>query len=145
MPRLFFFLVMLIVGGVSALQPSINSRMASRVGLLESSLISFTVGTVALIAIVLLFGRGDIRTCTGAEWWEWTGGILGAIYVTGLIMVVPRIGTTAAISAGIAAQLLTGLVLDHFGAFGMRPITMDLPRLVGVFLLFCGALLVFRH
>lgn len=145
MPRFFFFLVMLVVGGVSALQPSINSRLATRVGLLESSLISFAVGTLALILVVLLFGRGDIRSCADAKWWEWTGGLLGAIYVTGLILVVPRIGTTAAIAAGIAAQLLTGLVLDHVGGFGMRSIAMDLPRLAGVFLLFCGALLIFRR
>lgn len=145
MPRIFFFLLMLLVGSVSALQPSINSRLASRVGLLESALISFSVGAVILVGVVLLFGKGDLRSCVDAEWWEWTGGLLGAIYVTGLILVVPRIGTTAALSAGIAAQLLTGLLLDHFGGFGMRHIAVDLPRLAGVFLLFCGAFLVFRR
>ncbi len=145
MPRLAFFLIMLLAGTVSAFQPSINSRLAGRVGVLESSLISFSVGTLVLATVVFLFGRGDIRSCMDADWWEWTGGLLGAVYVTGLILVVPRIGTTAAISAGIAAQLLTGLLLDHFGGFGLSPISFSMSRLLGVLLLFCGALLVLRR
>ena len=145
MPRLTFFLIMLLVGAVSALQPSINSRLAERVGLLESAFISFSVGTFVLLALVLTVGRGDLRTSLGASWWEWTGGLLGAVYVTGLILVVPRIGTAAALSAGIAAQLLTGLLLDHYGGFGLDAVPLTPTRLTGVFLLFCGALLVLRR
>lgn len=145
MPRMAFFLIMLLVGAVSALQPSINSRLAERVGLLESAFISFSVGTFVLLALILTVGRGDLRAGLEANWWEWTGGLLGAVYVTGLILVVPRIGTAAALSAGIAAQLLTGLLLDHYGGFGLDAVPLSLTRLTGVFLLFCGALLVLRR
>jgi len=40
--------------------------------------------------------------------------------VTCTILVVPRVGTLAAMTAIIAAQLLTGVALDHFGAMAGR-------------------------
>jgi bacterial/archaeal transporter family-2 protein len=61
------------------------------------------------------------------------------------IFVVPRIGTAAAMSAVIAAQLTTGVLLDHFGAFGMKQIPLDLKRAVGCLLLVAGLALVGRR
>ena len=141
----FFFLLMMFLGGIAvAIQPSLNSRLAARVGLFESSLISFLVGTIAMLTIVLLFGRGNLRGVADANWWELTGGLLGAFFVTLTILIVPRIGTASAMAATIAAQLLAGLVLDHFGLFGFHVVPFDTRRAIGMLLLLLGAGLVFR-
>lgn len=141
-----FLLLALMFGGgiVVALQPSINARLAQKVGVCESSFISFAVGTVALLAVVLLAGKGSLRGVTAASWWELTGGFLGAFFVTATIVAVPRIGTAATMAAVIAAQLGTGLVLDHYGLFGLRHLPMDGKRALGVALLLAGAALIFR-
>lgn len=77
-------------GGVAiALQPSINARLAQKTGIVESSCISFTVGAVALLAVALLAGKGSLRETGAASWWELTGGLLGAFFVTMTIVVVP--------------------------------------------------------
>ncbi|MRR37694.1 EamA-like transporter family protein, partial [bacterium] len=44
MSNLHLFLLMMFGGAVLALQPSINARLAQKVGILESSFISFAVG-----------------------------------------------------------------------------------------------------
>ena len=146
MNSLLFFVVMFCGGVAVAVQPSINGRLAQRVGAVESSLISFAVGTVVLFAIVVLGGRlGNLRGFADARWWELTGGLLGAFFVTLTIVVVPRIGTASAMAAIIAAQLIAGLLLDQFGVFGFRTIGMDGKRALGVALLMLGAGLVFRR
>ena len=146
MNSLLFFVVMFCGGVAVAVQPSINGRLAQRVGAVESSFISFAVGTLVLFAIVVFGGRlGNLRGLTDASWWELTGGLLGAFFVTLTIVIVPRIGTASAMAAIIAAQLIAGLLLDQFGIFGFRTITMDGKRALGVALLMLGAGLVFRR
>ncbi|RNC68049.1 MAG: DMT family transporter [Desulfuromonadales bacterium] len=145
MSNLALFLLMMCGGAVLALQPSINARLAQKVGILESSFVSFTVGTIALAVTIALFGRGSLRGVTGASWWELTGGLLGAVFVTLTIIVVPRIGTAAAMAAIIASQLFTGLLMDHFGLFGFHGAPLDGKRITGVLLLMAGAALVFRR
>ena len=141
---LLFFLM--VCGGIAvAVQPSINSRLAQKTGVLESSCISFTVGALALLAVVLLSGRNGLRGVGDASWWELTGGLLGAFFVTATILVVPRIGTTATMAAAIAAQLITALILDHFGLFGFGGAQIDLKRSTGAFLLIIGAWLIIRR
>lgn len=138
--------LLLACGGLTvAIQPSINARLAERVGSYESSLISFAVGTFALFAMVMITGRGNLRNVTDASWWELTGGFLGAYFVTMTIIAVPRLGTTAVMSIIIAGQLITGVLLDQFGAFGLRQIPLTLVRGIGILLLCLGTGLVMRR
>jgi transporter family-2 protein len=138
-------LFLMFCGGIAvAVQPSINGRLAQKVGTFESSCISFAVGTLLLIAVVLIAGRGSLKGVTSASWWELTGGCLGAFFVTMTIVAIPRIGTTASMAAVIGAQLTTGVLLDHFGLFGFRTIPLDGKRAIGVALLMAGTSLIIR-
>lgn len=139
-------LVLMFFGGIAiAIQPSINGRLAQKVGALESSLISFAVGTLFLAAVVLFAGRGSLKGVANSSLWELTGGCLGAFFVTLTIFAIPRIGTTAAMAAVICAQLTTGAILDHFGVFGFRTIPLDSKRAIGIALLIAGAGLIIKR
>ncbi|MBT1075643.1 DMT family transporter [Geobacter grbiciae] len=145
MSNLALFLLMMCGGTAVALQPSINARLAQKIGVIESSFVSFTVGALVLAVAVSFWGRGSLRALSTASWWELTGGLLGAAFVTLTIVVVPRIGTAAAMAAIIAAQLTTGLLMDHLGLFGFRGAPLDGKRIAGTLLLMAGAALVFRR
>jgi transporter family-2 protein len=137
--------LMMVCGGVAvAIQPSINGRLAQKVGSFESSLISFVVGSVCLMAMVQIFGRGNLRNVATASWWELTGGLLGAFFVTMTIVAVPRMGTMAVMAVIIAGQLITGALLDQFGVFGMRQIALSPLRGIGMVLLCAGAALILK-
>lgn len=144
MPDIFYFALMLVSGVFVAMQPLINASLATKIGPVHSSFVSFAVGTFALAGVMLVMGRGELRAITNASWWELTGGLLGAFFVTAIIIAVPRIGTTAALAATIASQLAAGAVLDHFGLLGGRQIPLDLVRAGGIALLFIGAALVLK-
>jgi transporter family-2 protein len=138
-------LALMFCGGIAiAIQPSINGRLAQKAGVFESSCISFAVGTLLMLVVVLVAGKGSLREVTQASWWELTGGALGAFFVTMTIIAIPRIGTTSALAMVIAAQLATSVLLDHFGLFGFRTIPLDSKRAFGVALLMAGAGLIIR-
>lgn len=138
-------ILLMACGGLAvALQPSINARLAQKVGIYESSLLSFVVGTLALIAMVMFAGRGNLRNVTDASWWELTGGVLGAYFVSMTILAVPRLGSAAVMAIVIAGQLTTSVLLDHYGAFGLRQIPLTSTRGIGILLLCLGAGLVIR-
>ena len=145
MNNLTLTLLMLCGGFAIAIQPSINARLARKIGAYESSMISFAVGTLALAVVVILAGRGNLRGLAGASWWELTGGLLGAFFVTLTIISVPRLGTTAVMATIITGQLAAGALLDHFGLFGLRQLPLTPLRLAGMILLAAGASLIIRR
>lgn len=137
--------LMVIGGGAVALQPSLNARLAEKTGFLHAATISFAVGTLVLLILSLSSHDGSFRRATDADWWQLTGGLFGAFFVTMTIVGVPRIGTTAVLALTIASQLIAGLMMDHYGLFGMRGIPIDFKRLVGVVLLLAGVFLIYRR
>ena len=146
MPDAILLLFVFCAGVASVFQPLINARLALKIGALSSAAVSFAVGTAALVVAVVFAGKlSGLRGLGGAEWWELSGGVIGAVFVFATILVFPRVGATTAVAAVITAQLATGLVLDQFGAFGFRQIGLDWKRVLGVALLVLGAILVYRR
>lgn len=139
-------MALIVAGGVAvALQPSINARLAEKTGYLQAATISFAVGTLVLLFLSLASSQGSLRRASEADWWQLSGGLFGAFFVTMTIVGVPRIGTTAVLALTIVSQLAAGLVLDHFGLFGMRGIPIDFKRALGVVLLLIGVTLICRR
>lgn len=146
MSAIMIMIIMFCGGMAVAVQPSINARLAERLGgVLESACISFAVGTVVLLFIVIILGKGSLKETFSAPLWELSGGLLGAMFVTLFIIAVPRIGTAAAMGASIGGQLTTGILLDYYGLFGFTQIPLDFKRLLGVCLLILGSALILRQ
>jgi transporter family-2 protein len=99
---------------------------------------------MALFVMVMIAGRGNLRNVVDASWWELTGGLLGAYFVTMTIIAVPRLGTLAAMSIILAGQLTAAALLDRYGAFGLRHIPLTPIRGVGILLLCIGTGLIIR-
>ncbi len=145
MSKFILLLIIFVSGVLVALQPSVNARLAQKIGLVESSTISFLVGTIALFLLAITFGQGSFRAITQVTWWALTGGLMGAFFVSAVILVVPRLGTGAVMAVAIAGQLLMGLLLDQFQPFGFREIPINLSRVSGAVLMLLGTWLIVRN
>ena len=133
-----------LAGAATALQAPINARLATAVGsAVNAALVSFAVGTVALIGLALVLQvRPDLAAARALPWYAWIGGLCGVIFVIAATWGVPRLGVATTITLMVAGQLLLGLVLDHFGAFGAPRQPVNLMRVVGVAMVIGGVLLV---
>ncbi len=145
MPTWILIVLMVIGGAAIAIQPPLNASLAEKTGYLPAATISFAVGAVVLLILSLVSGEGSFRRAADADWWQLCGGLLGAFFVTMSIVAVPRIGITAVLALTIVFQLITGLVMDHYGMLGMRVIPVDFKRLLGVAFLLAGLFLVYRR
>ena len=53
-------------------------------------------------------------------------------------------GATALICSFITGQLIGSVLIDHFGLMGLTPYPLNLNRIIGIFLLFSGLMLVVK-
>jgi transporter family-2 protein len=144
---LIWALLALLAGAMLPIQAGVNAELARIVGHpVRSALVSFAVGTGALLflAFALTGPSWPWSRMLQAPWWVYVGGLLGAVYVVGVIALAPRLGALLAFALVIAGQLLASLLLDHFGLLYPRH-PVDLPRLLGAVLLLLGVLLFRRY
>jgi transporter family-2 protein len=135
-----------VVGGLIALQAPINSQLGKTVGTFQAAFVSFTIGTIALalIASVAKGGLGQIPEARNLSWYYLTGGLLGAIYVTTVLVTVRSLGAGGVVAATIAGQLSLGVVLDQLGWLGVERDPVTISKIAGVILLALGVYLIVR-
>jgi transporter family-2 protein len=134
------------VGGLIALQAPINSMLGKATGSFQAAFISFAIGTVVL-AVIAAFAKGGFGTmgeATTLSWYYLTGGVLGAAYVTTVLVTVRELGAGPVVAATIAGQLSASVVLDQFGLLGLPKDPITVGKVVGVVLLSVGVYLVVR-
>jgi transporter family-2 protein len=135
-------LMMVAGGAMMSCQAPINAALKNHVGVFESSLISFTVGTLALVLIVVLAGKGNLGGIRNVSWWHLLGGLIGAVFVTATLIAAPQIGVTRMVIATLAGQMIAALLIDRFGWLGITPKPIELTRVAGVVLLIVSVLLI---
>lgn len=140
-------LVTAVIGGFIALQAPINAGLGRAIGSLPAASVSFATGTVVLIAITVVAGGGFGRLgeARALPLQYLTGGLLGAVYVTTVLITVRELGAGGVTAATIAGQLTTSLVVDQFGLLGVERHPVTPTRVLGVLLLAVGVLLVVRR
>ena len=137
-----------VVGGFIALQAPINSGLGRSVGTFQAAFVSFAIGTLAL-AVIAGLARGGYGTI-GPGIRELApqyllGGLLGAIYVTTVLVTVRSLGAGGVTAATITGQLAMSVAVDHFGWLGVERDPVSLDRVVGLVLLAAGTYLMVRE
>ncbi len=127
-------------------QTAANSRLRGVVGpAYVSTLVSFSVSTLALLLVSLLTGNPLIPTSqmlAEAPWWSWFAGLVAVVTITIAIHLFKEIGPLQAVIIPMFSQLIFSLMIDHFGWFGAKVIPLDAKRIIGSLLLVAGVTLV---
>jgi bacterial/archaeal transporter family-2 protein len=134
-------------GGLVALQAPINSTLGRSIGTWQAAFVSFAIGSLAL-ALVASLATSGLRQVAGVRDVSLvylTGGLLGAVYVTSILVTVRTLGLGGVTAATIAAQLAVSVVVDHFGLLGVDKQPVTAARVAGVVLLGLGTYLVVRE
>jgi len=145
----WIFIVLAILAGMALpLQGAINSKLASFMhNPFLSALISFTIGTIALLIYVLV-SRIPLSQLSGvreAPMITWIGGLLGAFFITATLLTVPKLGVALTFSLVILGQMIVTLPMDHFGLLGVMVRSITWPRILGVVLVIAGTILILRY
>lgn len=143
-----FYILALLTGIAITIQAGVNAQLRQALAYpILAAIVSFGIGFVSLVGFQVVSGGAwpTIETLRNLAWWKWTGGIIGALYVTTVIISVPRIGAANLVSLSVAGQLVAAIVLDHYGWLGFSLHPANGWRLLGAMLIMMGVLLVVRN
>ena len=135
-----------VVGGMVAIQGPINSGLGKAIGNQQAAFFSFATGTIilAVIAGLVKGGFGQIAEVRTLAPQYLIGGVLGACYVSCVLVTVRTLGAGGIVAATVAGQLGMSVLIDHFGLLGLDKDPVSPMKVLGVLLLAGGTLLVIR-
>jgi len=143
--RFVFIIMALLLGAILPLQATINTRLSKLVGgSVASAFVSFSVGTIALLLYLVITRQFSLHEIPfrQSSWWMWIGGLLGAFFVAGIVVLLPRLGVALSFSLVIAGQMAVAILFDHFGWLGTTVREISLGKIAGAILLIAGVFLI---
>ncbi len=129
-----------LAGAAMAVQGTLNAALGKVLGVWESTLIVHLIGTITVLAIIIVGGIGfsNLSKLAQAPWYAYLGGVLNVIIIYAVVRVIPEVGVGNATTAIIAAQIITALVIDSLGLFGMKKYVFHYSDILGILLLAAG-------
>jgi len=102
-----------------------------------SALVVMTVGAIFMVLLSLGFRQNfpEGNMVSKIPWFVWLGGIPITLYMIIMNYNVPKVGVGLSTSLVVAGQLVIGLIIDHFGLFGLPQASFSMGR-------FCGFLAI---
>ncbi|WP_022821587.1 DMT family transporter [Hymenobacter norwichensis] len=142
------FLVLVLAGAALTTQSAVNNQLRGSLhSVLWAVLASYLVGTLAA-AMVLGYSQTpppSLAAMSEVKWYQWTGGALGMVYIAAIVFSLQRVGAASLFALVVTGQLLTALLFDQLGLFGLTRHPLSLSRLAGAVLLVAGAYLLNRN
>ena len=136
----------LAAGSALPLQGGVNAKLGKAgASPAHAAFFSFAVGTVALLAYILM--TKQTVSWTGIKQLPlqyWIGGILGATYVSIVILVFPKLGPGLAFSLIVAGQMAMALFLEHYNILVAQQQSVSLGRITGIVLIVVGVVFLKR-
>lgn len=142
---LLLILAAIVSGAVVPFQAGANAVLGRTLGHpLWGTAISLCVSFACILPVMLL-ARVEMPALSNlaqAPRWIWIGGIVGVVYITGALVLAPKLGAAGFITAAIAGQMLASVIIDHWGLVGLPQKPVSLPRLAGLGLIILGLIVM---
>ena len=131
------YFISIFTGIVLAIMISLNGGLGNISGNYASSVISHFVGLIGII-FVLIFTKSKIKNLKGIPFYMCTGGLIGILTVLFTNIGFSGLGVSLTVSLSLLGQLITSLIIDHFGYFNMPVIEFDKKKILGLIIIIAG-------
>jgi len=136
-----------VAGLAGAVQVAVQGRLGDRVGTLEALTCAVVIAAVTALTLLLVARRSldGMRAGFAAPKWMLVGGLMTIVIVSAITIAGPRIGIVATSAFLIVGQFALAAMIDRFGWFGLEPVALAWPRILGLALLAAGAALTLKR
>ncbi|MTH54224.1 EamA-like transporter family protein [Bacillus mangrovi] len=141
--KVWIYLLAVAAGVSLSIEGAIYGELGKEIGKLESSLYNFAVGTLIIGLVLLFLGKGSLSYTFKAPKWQLTGGILGTIYLTILVIAIPLVGVGVAMISVIFGQMAMSMVIEHFGWLGSERKPVNKEKMGAAALMLISLFLIF--
>lgn len=128
----------ILAGAFFPIQATINAKLRTYTqSPLMASFIAFSVGSLLLLTSLIVFDANFYQNIDFSYPIQiYIGGACaGVIFNVANIVLYAKIGATTSSFVTITGQIITGVVLDHFGLFNLPVHEVSLPRIIGIVLM----------
>ncbi|GAA3916833.1 EamA-like transporter family protein [Chitinophaga oryziterrae] len=143
--KIAWLFVVFLCGALLPLQGGLNAKLAKSIGSpIYASMICFIVGALAMGLYVpftketfswQLLKGSYITAVLG-------GGVIGAVFITGSMLALPRLGMALTFGLVIAGQVIISVLLDHFSILVAAQHPINIWRGLGMLLIIAGVAIV---
>lgn len=138
--KLFFVYIAICIGigAMQAVMDSINTLMGDAIGLVPSLLLYLGIGAVLALIISFIKDFKNINRFKGLSPIYTIPGIVNVVIVGIPVIMIPVLGVGLYTGIQFVSSMVSSLVMDHFGWFGMPVIRVKWARIVGTALMIIG-------
>jgi transporter family-2 protein len=142
--KLIWLFLAFTAGAIAPIHAGFNTRLGKSIGNpIYAAIVSFAVGTVALIMYALVTNQPvSLAGIRQAPPYIWFSGVLGAFYVAALIIAFPRIGPGLTFGLVVAGQMFMAVMADHFNVLVTEQRKFNSYRFFGVALIITGVVII---
>ncbi|MGL6257716.1 DMT family transporter [Vibrio sp. WXL210] len=119
-------------------QAAINGQLGAKVGVIESALLTFSMGSVITGLLIFFFEPSYEATLLTVPKWQLSGALFGIVYMVVMVAAIPKIGVVITTVATILGQMLMSLVIDTQGWLGNAPIELNYWRVAAMVCIACA-------
>ena len=147
MHKLSWIMLAFFSRAVLPIQAGMNARLGkAATSPVHAAMLSFIVGTAGLLLFLLITQRSvswvGVRAAPAHVW---LGGLLGAFYVTVIILAFPQLGPGLTFGLVVAGQMLLSLVLEHFNILVAQQSPINAMKVLGMALVVVGVIIIRKY
>ena len=144
MDKVFWIVLALLAGAFLPIQAGLNAKLDKVVeSPIYASMFSFLVGTIGLLAYIL-FTRQTVAWSAIREVpnYVWIGGLMGAFYVTVIILAFPKLGPGLTFGLVVAGQMVISVLMEHFNVLVAQQHPISYMKVLGIILVVAGTIII---
>ncbi|TAH40293.1 MAG: DMT family transporter [Bacteroidetes bacterium] len=146
MNKIVWIALAFLSGAFLPIQAGLNTKLGRAIeNPVYASFFSFIVGAIGLLIYIILTKQhiswGGIRSAPPSVW---LGGLLGAFYVTVIILAFPKLGPGLTFGLIVAGQMTISILLEHFNIMVVQQSSISFSKIIGVVLVVLGVIIIRR-
>ena len=144
---LFFALLMLVAGLGIPIMAALNSGLGAKLHspTLATTILFFVGGAISLALFFLTGGIPKSASQEPIPLYFYFGGIFVITYILGITWVAPKFGVGNAVSFVLLGQLISMVIIDHYGLLGAQYNPISKQRIFGLVFMVVGVFLTVRR
>ncbi|UOW69395.1 DMT family transporter [Paraclostridium bifermentans] len=131
------YLISILTGVVLSIMVVLNGDLGNATGNYISSVIIHFVGLIGII-ILLVVTKSKIKNLKGIPFYMFSGGLIGILTVLFTNISFTNLGVSLTVSLALLGQLITSIVIDHFGYFGLEVNKFEKKKTIGFGIIILG-------
>ncbi|MGG2468841.1 DMT family transporter [Paraclostridium bifermentans] len=131
------YLISILTGVVLSIMIVLNGDLGNATGNYISSVIIHFVGLIGII-ILLVVTKSKIKNLKGVPFYMFSGGLIGILTVLFTNISFTNLGVSLTVSLALLGQLVTSIVIDHFGYFDLEVNKFEKKKIIGLGIIILG-------